>query len=358
MLAACNKDKGAETRGGNPEGDGDSAVTSGGTSAGSGGAGSGGVSPGSGGTQDPDGAGGSSSGGRDAGSGGENVAEGSGGSETGTGGQANQMPPRKSTGCGSPAPFFGDREFTVTLPTQPGEMADRSYFVVAPEEGDYDPDKPYAVMFVLHGSNGTATPGHYNLANAAGGEAGKNTIYVHPQGIILEGFEGYGNGWNEDCNGYDIPFFDEMLAQVKSDFCVDENRIFAGGFSWGGDFASSLGCCRGDVIRGVIPTNAGERNTGQTGECTEEISAFRLSYGDSDNVYPEAGFQSVVSFYRDAHGCSDSFTDGPQPAGTQNGTCRTYDNCAQPVIECIYPGLEHSVPSGWNEDVWSFISSF
>lgn len=244
------------------------------------------------------------------------------------------------------------------MPTRPGVTEERSYFVVAPAEADYNEDKPYAVMFVFHGSAGTATPGHFNLANGGGREAGKNTIYVHPQGIILEGYEGYGNGWNEDCNGYDMPFFDEMLAQVKSDFCVDENRIFAGGFSWGGDFASSLGCCRGDVLRGVIPTNAGEMNLGQTGECTDEISAFRLSYADNDNVYSASGFRGIVSFFREAHECSDSSTDGPVPAGTQNGACRTYNGCQKPVIECIYPDIGHAVPNGWGDDVWSFISSF
>lgn len=351
-LSGCNKDKGADPGGGNAPNSGGAEPVNG--------SGSGSGKSGGGGGRGGNSGGGSSNAasGGDAGSGGETAIDGASGGAGGSDQGGPETPPRKSTGCGTPAPFHGDKEFKVMLPTRPGVTEERSYFVVAPQEEDYDPDKPLAVMFVLHGSNGTATPGHYNLDNAAGGEAGKNTIYVHPQGIILEGFEGYGNGWNEDCNGYDMPFFDEMLAQVKSDFCVDENLIFAGGYSWGGDFASSLGCCRGDVVRAVIPTNSGEMNAGQTGTCSDEISAFRLSYSDDDNAYSDANFQSVLSFFREAHGCSDTFTDGPVPAGTQNGVCKTYSGCDKPVVECVYPGIGHRVPNGWGEDVWAFMSSF
>jgi polyhydroxybutyrate depolymerase len=280
-----------------------------------------------------------------------------GGAVAGSGGSGGNQPPRLSSGCGVDAAFHGERSFDIELPGPLGQQITREYAVRAPLLTDYDPDNAYPVVFVFHGANGTND--FESMDFAADGAAGKNAIFVAPQGILLPGYEDYGLGWDENCNGYDMPFFDAMLEQVASDFCIDRSLVFAVGFSWGGDMSNSLGCCRGDVVRGVLPASGGEMLTGNTGACTDEISAFRITYADNDGAYPQEGFQEIVEFYRNAHGCSETTVPGPEPLPSNpSGQCKTYQGCEKPVIECVYPGIGHARPELWRGDVWNFISQF
>lgn len=285
--------------------------------------------------------------------------QGTGGSPSGAGGSGGVLvrPPEQSSGCGSEPPYYGEKAFSIELSGPGGESIIREYGVRAPEQADYASDKPYPVVFVFHGAGGTND--FESMDAAAGGNAGKNAIFVAAQGILLPGYEDYGLGWDENCNGYDMPFFDAMLAQVAADFCIDRERIFAVGYSWGGDMANSLGCCRGDVVRGVLPASAGEMLTGNTGQCTEETSAFRIAYADSDPVYSQTAFDGVIDFYQEAHGCSGDSSPGPEPLpSTIQGQCKTYQGCNAPVIECLYTGMGHARPEFWRDDVWNFINQF
>jgi polyhydroxybutyrate depolymerase len=287
-----------------------------------------------------------------------------GGTGSGSGGGTGiplVRPPTRSTGCGSDAPYYGEKTFNIELPGPQGKPTVREYRVMAPQQADYSSDKPYPVVFVFHGANGNAAEFDGSIHYADGGNAGKNAIIVSPQGILLPGYETYGLGWDESCQGYDMPFFDAMLEQVAADFCVDGERVFAAGFSWGGDMVNSLGCCRGDVVRGVLPASAGEMLTDNTGECTSKISAFRIAYSDNDQAYSQQEFGGIIDYYQKAHGCSDGTIPGPAPGVSTEGakgSCKTYQGCAAPVIECLYPGMGHAKPELWREDVWNFVKQF
>lgn len=294
----------------------------------------------------------SPSGGTGAGSGGSSATGGATASGGSPGGDLVR-PPVRSSGCGTEAPYHGEKAFKIELPGPGGNATVRDYGVRAPQQADYDSSKPLPVIFVFHGAGGTND--FESMNTAAGGEAGKNAIFVAGQGIP---YQSYGVGWDENCNGYDVAFFDAMLEQVAADFCVDRERIFATGYSWGADMSNTLGCCRGDVVRAVMPASGGEMLVGNTGECTEEISTFRITYGNADNVYSQDAFAAMVNFYKKAHGCSDSSTPGPEPTPSEKqGVCKTYNGCAKPVIECVYP-VGHLVPEFWREDVWKFVSQF
>lgn len=303
-------------------------------------------------------AGGGSVGSGSANAGGSGAVGSGSGSSNGTGGNAgvggSPGPTKPSSGCGNPAAFHGEKEIKVTLPAVSNTPTERSYLVLAPEAADYDTNKPLPVIFMFHGAGGTKGF-YYNLQNAAGGESGKNAIFVSPQGIIIPPYESYGFGWNEECGGFDMAFFDSMLAEIASDFCVDANRVFVAGYSWGGDMANSLGCCRGDKVRGVIPTGGGEMLVDKN-QCTATTSAYRLSTGDQDTSYSKPSIEGVVDFYQAAHGCKDTFTTVvPSDAA---GSCKVFDGCDAPVMQCSHTGLGHTPPPQWEDDVWNFVKSF
>ena len=219
----------------------------------------------------------------------------------------------------------------------------RSYEVLVPTL--YDPDRPLALVLVFHGGLGTSNDAkNWGLQSAPG--AATDGIFVFPQGID---FPPYGVGWNESCSGYDMPFFDAMAQSIESTYCVDTNRVFATGFSWGADFTNNLGCCRGDALRAVAPASGADGNYNSV--CVPKMPAFRITYGVPD-AYSQTEFDIVVNLYRNAHQCA-AVSDAIPPT-----PCVAYRGCDQPVVECGYAGLGHDLPPNWSADVWSWLSTF
>ncbi len=151
-----------------------------------------------------------------------------------------------SAGCGaaSAAPTG-----TLSL-SVPVRRATRSYLAMV--AGDLS-STPLPLTFVYHGVGGTSSGAtSFGLQDAPGAAAAG--IFVFPQGVdFTENGTDFGIGWNEHCDGYDMPFFDAMVQALSTTYCVDLPSIFVAGFSWGGDFANNLGCCRGDRVRAVAP---------------------------------------------------------------------------------------------------------
>jgi polyhydroxybutyrate depolymerase len=248
-----------------------------------------------------------------------------------------------SAGCGN-AGVAGYQ--TLTIPGTPP----RSYDLLVPTP--YDPARPLALVFVFHAAFGNSVQAEsWGLQNA--GTAATDGIFVFPQGIdFSENGTDYGIGWNEHCDGYDMPFFDAMAQYIESNYCVDTNRVFATGFSWGADFTNNLGCCRGDKLRAVAPASGADGDYNPSSACASRMPAFRITYGDQDGSYPQAAFDTVVNLYRSAHQCSTASDAIPPPP------CIAYRGCDQPVLECKYAGMGHDLPPGWSADVWSWLSTF
>jgi poly(3-hydroxybutyrate) depolymerase len=61
-----------------------------------------------------------------------------------------------------------------------------------------------------------------------------------------------GLGWLND-NGADIAFIGAMVEWAKENLCIDQSRIFATGFSYGGMISNLIGCQMSDVFRAVAP---------------------------------------------------------------------------------------------------------
>src|SRR5213075_3254082 len=83
------------------------------------------------------------------------------------------------------------------------------------------------------------------LVNQAKGSA----IFVSGEGLD---FGDNGKGWSNQ-NGADIALLDAMLARFRSQLCVDENRIFSVGFSFGGMFSYAAGCSPTSMMRAIAP---------------------------------------------------------------------------------------------------------
>ena len=260
--------------------------------------------------------------------------------------------PPLSAGCGTTPTHTASYSATTT----DGNGTSRTYDVLLP--APYSSSTPLALTFAFHGAGGTpASSEAFGIQGGSG--ASSASIFVFPAGIA---YESYGVGWDDTCSGRDMPFFDHMLSEIESSYCIDPNRVFVAGFSWGCDFVTALDCCRGDRVRAVSAAsctdeyaNPDEYTTYDNLACpTKQTAALRFTHDSSggDSAYPAPLFTTTSNLYQFFNAC-------PAFTGTLTANvCTTYAGCGAPFIECPYHNLGHAIPSGWGSDTWAFFASF
>jgi len=136
----------------------------------------------------------------------------------------------------------------------------RQYYVSIP--AGYNPNVAAALYVGVHGRDydGIRMRDYLSLERHA--QANENFIY--PDGLRRDWGGSSAIGWQNGPMGSiyggmeDLAFFDDMLAKVRSDYCVDSNRIFVTGQSWGGDFSLVLACYRGNTFRASVGVAAND----------------------------------------------------------------------------------------------------
>lgn len=121
-------------------------------------------------------------------------------------------------------------------------------------------DGKVPLVFDFHGHGGTmrhAARAHHMH------EAWPEAVVVYMQGLNTPGKltdpEGKRTGWQSgpgDQKDRDLNFFDAVLASLKKDYPIDENRIYSTGHSNGGAFTYLLWAKRGDTFAAFAPVAA------------------------------------------------------------------------------------------------------
>src|SRR6185312_6958396 len=124
----------------------------------------------------------------------------------------------------------------------------------------------------------------------------------------------------------DVAFTDAIVTQLEGDLCIDETRVFATGFSFGGGMAMALACTRADVFRAVAFFSGADL----TNSCPTTLTK------------PIAYYASQAS--EDANGCTAVPSSTTYPASGQPHTCTIYKGCSagHPTEYCVFNG-----PHGW-----------
>jgi polyhydroxybutyrate depolymerase len=213
----------------------------------------------------------------------------------------------------------------------------RMYILKLP--ADYDPSKPYKLIFTWHylgGSAATIARNYYGLEALAGGTA----IFVSPEGIDA--------GW-ANTGGRDVAFARAMVDKFKGDYCIDQGRIFSTGFSYGGIMSNTVGCAMGDVFRAIAPMSGmGPRG----GRCVGQVAAW-LFHGSTDATVQFSAGQASRDHWQMTNHCANE-AEPPDANG-----CIAYRGCDQgfPVIWCETTG-GHSPPRFSAAAIWQFFSQF
>ena len=228
----------------------------------------------------------------------------------------------------------------VTMGNEPAKkewtIADqkREGMIYVPESAK---EIPAPVVFVFHGHGGS-------MANAA------RQFNIHglwPEAIVvyLQGLNTPGRltdplgrrpGWQHaagDSQDRDLKLFDSVLAELKRDQRVDENRIYSTGHSNGGGFTYLLWAERGNIFAAVAPSGA---------VATRFVSKLRPIpvmhiAGEKDELvkfnWQELGIQALLKHQQ----CV-------KPS-TNDGLVRVHPSeIGCPVVTYIYPG-GHKFPA-------------
>jgi hypothetical protein len=134
----------------------------------------------------------------------------------GSGGAAGHVPVM-SAGCGKVNPANGSRTIMTGGAT--------AMFNVNVPAG-YDPNKPMPLGFGFHGfGNGACGP----TQGECRGFAMLPAVTVYMKSIS--------DGWEQSqVLEQNITYFQDVLALMKNEYCIDESRIFIAGVSSGGQF--------------------------------------------------------------------------------------------------------------------------
>jgi poly(3-hydroxybutyrate) depolymerase len=225
---------------------------------------------------------------------------------------------------------------------------------------NYDPNTAYRLIFAWHpwgGSAqqvaGTGNSGYYGLKGSSNNQA----ILVAPEGLD---FGGNGLGWG-NTNGQDIAFLQAMLALFKSQMCIDQNRIFSAGFSFGGMMSNAVGCA--GLARAIAPM-AGNSTVSGCLAGTQPV-AYMGFHGTHDSVVDIAGGRTARDVFVKRNGCSSqtvpsspSWCDGIA-SSYQPCTCVDYQGCmpGYPVTWCEY-NADHQAAPNSGPTLWPFFSQF
>jgi poly(3-hydroxybutyrate) depolymerase len=137
-----------------------------------------------------------------------------------------------------------------------------------------------------------------------------------------------------------------LLADLEATYCVNQNTIFAAGFSYGGWMVNALACARPGLLRGIASIGGG----GPTSDCASGVAAM-IIHGAADFNEPLHSGEESRDRWLEANACLAK----SRSAGS--GPCLEYPGCPpdQPVSWCRHEG-GHELPAFAPRAVWQFFA--
>ena len=160
----------------------------------------------------------------------------------------------------------------------------RTYAIRVPDGYNDDPNKQRKVIFDFHGRKGSPS-GQYNNSRYDTYNAGKEYIAVYPAGV-----EAAWQGAPYAVDGVDdVQFVHDLLARIRTQYCVDSNHVYASGKSNGGGFVDTLACSDvGDEFAAFAMAASALYTDNSLNSCKKR-RAILQAHGDKDSTVPYAG---------------------------------------------------------------------
>jgi polyhydroxybutyrate depolymerase len=204
----------------------------------------------------------------------------------------------------------------------------RQALVFAPTKASDHPP----LVFAFHGHGGsmhTAARGmHFHTV-------WPEAVVVYMQGLPTPGRtdpDGKQPGWQNRSgilDDRDLKFFDAVLATMKTQYHVDEKRVYATGHSNGGGFTYLLATARPEVWAAVAPSAAGSAMGFKSGY--KPVPLFHAA-GEKDTLVPFENQKRTIEAVKTANGCEENGTEWAKG-------CTLYkSNKGAPVVAFVHAG--------------------
>jgi polyhydroxybutyrate depolymerase len=211
------------------------------------------------------------------------------------------------------------------------------YVPAKPAEGGESAAKGAPVVFGFHGHGGNA---HQAARSFHLQDEWPEAIVVYMQGIPTPGRltdpEGKLPGWQQDAGDHedrDLKFFDAVLATLKKDYQIDENRVYATGHSNGAAFTYVLWVARGDQLA-AIAASAGFSRSARSAKPKPMLHIA----GETDPLVRFAAQEIAMNAVRRINGCEDEGKEWAKNCLEYKSTTGT------PFVSFIHPG-DHKYPA-------------
>jgi predicted esterase len=227
----------------------------------------------------------------------------------------------------------------------------REYIIDIP--ANYDPTHPYRLIFSWHQAYGSDTGNANGLhpANDGPNFDAKNYAYfgllreatAANQPAIFVAPGGIGNlPWDYN---RDVVLFDDLLALVEANLCIDDSRVFTTGFSFGAMMSYALTLGRPSKLRGAVAMAAANYNFTQPTNAHVPI-AYMGTTGMSDGTCPwgndTMGGKACVLQHAKDNGCTipAGNTIPTATVGSKKFVCYDFAGCmaGYPVKVCTFDG--------------------
>jgi len=238
------------------------------------------------------------------------------------------------------------------------KSASRKYILRVPD--GYDSSHPYRLVMAFAWSGASASQvvsaNYFNFATMDS----KNTIFAAPD--AADGAGTWSNG--------DVAFTDAILAQLEGDLCIDETRVFATGFSFGGGMAMALACTRADVYRAVAFFSGADLTNSCPATLTKPIAYYASQASEDSGGMPATSTitgEKKQAQFAALNGCMPEPASTTFPAAGQPHTCTIYKGCSagHPTEYCVFNGQHGWEPkdpgqsTSWDApEAWKFITQF
>ncbi|MBL6755249.1 MAG: prolyl oligopeptidase family serine peptidase [Planctomycetes bacterium] len=159
----------------------------------------------------------------------------------------------------------------------------RTYLVYVPSS--YSAAEPAPLLFNFHGGD-TTSQEMLQLSDMRDLAEADAFLLVYPQGLPEPGG---GPIWNSEgpySNGTDeMAFVGAVIDRMAADYSVDERRVYACGFSNGGNLVYDLGCLMADRFAAIAAVAGNMFEWTYTSCSPTSPTALLTIHGTADNTY-------------------------------------------------------------------------
>ena len=242
-------------------------------------------------------------------------------------------------------------------------------------QASYDGTTSFHLLFNLHGG-GDVIASKIAIADMSPIADTANFIVVYPQ-ARPDPSDGNSFNWIPKVPGTfdDVPFISSLIDTIASNYQIDQNRIYACGYSLGGDMSFELACKLNNKIAAIAPV-ARTMQANPDSFCFPVHPTGILSIlGTDDTTSPYNGLTYLgIEYYLSAAAthsywathnlCNPNATMNTVSPSVERYTWSTESGCAY-VEELKVIGGGHYWPGSFgnmtidaSEEIWQFVSRY